>query len=89
MKTTLLKELAQRTSLPTPRFFKKIRAWAICVGLTITSATATFWILWPGNLWLIVATVVGGTATAIGTFMTYLPVEWNEIKTNNECNEDK
>jgi Na+/citrate or Na+/malate symporter len=84
IKTTLLKEIQDRASLPTPKFFKKLRAWTVCIGLTLTSFSLTMWVIYPQNTILIIMTIVGATATAIGTFMTYLPVEWNEVSKPKE-----
>lgn len=74
MKTTLLKEIRQRYKLPSPPFFVKLRKWMLCIGATITSCVGTFLMVYPDSTMLLIITVIGASATAVGTAMSYLPV---------------
>lgn len=77
-----MKDFIMRLKLPTPIFFKKIRAWIIWIGGTMTVLSTISTAINPNSTLSIIASTVGIVFTTIGTITTSLPVDWEQVKNN-------
>ena len=75
-----MKTFIKRLKLPTPIYFKKMRAWIVWIGGSITMITSSLLAIHPDDRFLLVMSTVGVVFTSLGSVLSSLPVDWDQVK---------
>lgn len=74
-----MKQILKRIKLPTPQFFIKLRSWIMWLGGGLSGMSATLLSQFPDSKLLMIASTAGIVFTAVGTLISSLPVDWDQV----------